>query len=132
MWAIILVIILAFRGTLLGDLYWGTVNFLVIVAVLTAVDIRDDLAVWYHVYLDHEVEGALEAVEAALADDDLDYSSRGPYRTWLTRGRRVFLDLDDAEVAVDYGKYSRRVSVGPHWETARVEQLKGLVERALG
>ncbi len=131
MWAIVLTVLLAYRGTLLGDLFWPTVNFLVILAVLTALYIRDDLAVWYHVYLDHEVPEVRESIEAAMKEAGMRYTTRGPYRIWSSRSRRVFLDLEGAAVAVDYGKYSNRVSIGPHWETARVELLKGLVERAL-
>ena len=133
-WAVILVIVILLRDVLFEEYLWPTINFLTIMAVLTFLQLLDDVPVWHLVYRDHKIDGVPEAIRAALKDSDRVFTRRGPYRVWLMRSKREFLDLGPVQVAIVEGKYQRRVYVGPLTEDNgdQVETMKGLVDRALG
>jgi hypothetical protein len=132
-WTAILVIVILLRDPLLDEKLFPTISFIIILAVLTCLQLLDEMPVWHLVYHDHEIDGIPEAIKAALGDSDWVYTRRGPYRTWFMRGKREFLDLGPVQIAIEEGKYQRRVSVGPLTEDNgdQVESLKGLIEQTL-
>ncbi len=133
-WAGILIVVFFLRDTLFDEYLSPTISFLTIMAVLTFLPLLDAMPVWHLVYLDHKIDGIPVAIRASLNDSDWVFTRRGPYRVWYMRGKREFLDLGPVQIAIEEGKYRRRVSVGPLTEDNgdQVESLKGLVDRALG